>query len=101
MPTRAERIQDRLEDIVHELRKRADRGRFNMDDIMRIKEELHEIDEEYQDACIHERDGSIAPGQVCKVSSSSLIRQAIISELLEEAHSLSSELMEACDSDED
>ncbi|KAJ3105377.1 hypothetical protein HDU97_008131 [Phlyctochytrium planicorne] len=89
MPTRAEKIQNKLRDIVDDLRRMADRGHPDQRDIMELKEMIHNIDEEYQDACIHERDGSIEPGQ------------AIIAELLEEAHELSSDLLEEAESEDD
>ncbi|KAJ3218496.1 hypothetical protein HDU67_005298 [Dinochytrium kinnereticum] len=88
MPTRAEIIQDRLADIVSELRRRANSRHNDPRDIMDIKEQLHEIDEEYQSACVYENDGSIAPGQ------------AVISELLSEAHELSSDLLEDASDDD-
>ncbi|KAI8847725.1 hypothetical protein BC829DRAFT_444379 [Chytridium lagenaria] len=87
--TRADRIQDRLASIMSDLRRMSQSRRVDPRDIMQIKEQLHNIDEEYQDACIHENDGSIAPGQ------------AIISELLAEAHELSSDLLEETSDDDD
>ncbi|KAJ3415931.1 Cleavage stimulation factor subunit 2 [Chytridiales sp. JEL 0842] len=89
MSTRAEIIEERLHHLIEDMKDRQGR-RNSVQLIQEFKEKIHAIDEEYSEAAIHERDGSIAPGQ------------AVISELLEEAHELSSELLEnAIDEEEE
>jgi plasmid replication initiation protein len=65
MSTRAELIEERLQHLIEDMRDRQGR-RNSLDLVQDFKEKIHAIDEEYQDAAIHERDGSIAPGQVRK-----------------------------------
>ncbi|KAJ3265758.1 hypothetical protein HDU77_004026 [Chytriomyces hyalinus] len=76
--TRVEKVEDALRDILKDLKE----CRLSQRDIVEIKDQLCRIDELMHDAAIPERDGSILPGQ------------AMLAEMLNEAHELSSELME-------
>ncbi|KAJ3111878.1 hypothetical protein HK100_002531 [Physocladia obscura] len=76
--TRAKKVEDRLREILKDLQE----CQLSEDDIMHIKQQLCEIDELIVDSAVHEKDGSIEPGQ------------AIISELLNKCHELSSEKLE-------
>ncbi|KAJ3027054.1 UNVERIFIED_CONTAM: hypothetical protein HDU68_004590 [Siphonaria sp. JEL0065] len=79
--TRAQKVEDRLREILADLKE----CRLTLHDIQDIKEQLCQIDELIVDAAVHERDGSIAPGQ------------AVIAELLDECHEISSQLQEELD----
>ncbi|ORY48151.1 hypothetical protein BCR33DRAFT_714570, partial [Rhizoclosmatium globosum] len=76
--TRAQKVEDRLREILADLKE----CRLTLADIQDIKEQLCQIDSLIVDAAVHERDGSIAPGQ------------ARIAELLDECHEISSQLQD-------
>ncbi|KAI8923161.1 hypothetical protein BC831DRAFT_472451 [Entophlyctis helioformis] len=72
----------KVESICVRLKNFTDNGGFTDKDIEKLQEELHAIDEQWVDGAIKEADGSIAAGQ------------AELSDLINEAHEMISDLLD-------
>ncbi|KAH6562570.1 hypothetical protein BASA50_001790 [Batrachochytrium salamandrivorans] len=80
--TRAKEIESQVEEICKKLKSLQEKGGFTEKEVSSLQKQLHAIDEKWNDGAIREDDGSIAPGQ------------AEISDLLNEAHEMISDLLD-------
>ncbi|KAI8898886.1 hypothetical protein BC833DRAFT_587910 [Globomyces pollinis-pini] len=61
--TKVQELEKQLEHIMKELQALKTSGKFTSSDIEKFQNEIHSIDEKWQDGAIKEEDGSIQPGQ--------------------------------------
>ena len=61
--TKVKELETKIEDLISRLKKYQETKKYSAKDIETIQEELHKIDEEYNDGAIKEADGTISPGQ--------------------------------------
>ncbi|KAJ3126855.1 hypothetical protein HK098_007059 [Nowakowskiella sp. JEL0407] len=81
--TKVTDFEAQLEKIISNLKDLQSKGNYKSDDITKIQESIHAIDESWNNAAVKEADGSIAAGQ------------AVLSDMLNDAHELASDLLAA------
>lgn len=86
--TKVKELEAKIEDMLTKLKKFQETKKYTAKDIEQIQEQLHVIDEEYNDGAIKEADGTISAGQ------------AEFSDYLNDAHDIIADLLAELPDDE-
>ena len=86
--TKVKELEAKIEEMLTKLKKYQETKKYTAKDIEQIQEQLHVIDEEYNDGAIKEADGTISAGQ------------AEFSDYLNDAHEMIADLLAELPDDE-